>query len=87
VPLRSLLVAEPVNLVLAGRAISATHESSAAIRVTPIAMALGQAAGTLAALAAKTGDATAVPYSAVRAELEKQGVPLPAGGVKENLEP
>jgi hypothetical protein len=81
VPMRSLCVAEPRNLVLAGRAISATHEAAAAIRVTPIAMALGQAAGTLAALAADGTDAAAVPYARLRKELEKQGVSLPAGGV------
>lgn len=81
VPMRSLCVAEPRNLVLAGRAISATHEAAAAIRVTPIAMALGQAAGTLAALAADGTDAAAVSYARLRKELEKQGVSLPADGV------
>jgi hypothetical protein len=52
VPMRSLLPIAPHNLVFAGRGISATHEAAAAFRVTPIAMAIGQAAGTLAALSA-----------------------------------
>lgn len=78
VPMRSLLVAEPGNLVLAGRAISATHEAAAAIRVTPIAMALGQAAGCLAGLGVKMGtDAASVPYDRLREQLIGQKVMLP----------
>ena len=47
------LVTEKIhNLLVAGRCISATHEACAAIRVTPIVMALGQAAGTAAAQSA-----------------------------------
>jgi hypothetical protein len=67
IPLQSLLVEAPANLLLAGRAISATHEASAAIRVTPIAMATGQAAGTLGALAVGEGmPPVEVPYAQVR---------------------
>lgn len=43
------------NLVVAGRAISATTEAMSSFRVSPSVMALGEAAGATAALAAKQG--------------------------------
>jgi hypothetical protein len=79
VPLRSLLVADPRNLLVVGRCVSATHEAAAAIRVTPIAMAIGQAGGVVAALAAERGSALAdVPFGLVREQLLAQGACLPA---------
>lgn len=78
IPMRSLLVGAPENLVLGGRCISATHEAMAAFRVTPIAMAIGQAAGTIAATAVRTGTPPAqVEYADVRAQLLAQGAKLP----------
>ncbi len=56
VPYRSLVTNEIENLIVAGRCISVTHEACAAIRVTPIVMAIGQAAGTAAAQSAATGE-------------------------------
>lgn len=57
IPLESLLVNEVDNLILSGRAIGADHHASAAVRVTPIAMSIGQGAGTLAGLAALANSA------------------------------
>lgn len=51
IPLRSLIVKGFENLLVCGRCMSATHEAGAAIRVTPIAMGVGQAAGAVAGLA------------------------------------
>lgn len=50
VPYRSLVPLEVDNLLVAGRCISATHEGQGAVRIMPNCMALGQAAGTAAAL-------------------------------------
>lgn len=77
IPLRSLLPLHVDNLVVVGRCISATHEASAAFRVTPIAMAIGQAGGVVAAKAAATNSEPAhVPYEAVQATLLAQGARL-----------
>ncbi|MEP0813261.1 MAG: FAD-dependent oxidoreductase [bacterium] len=52
IPLACLLTNEMDNLVMAGRHISVTHEAFASTRVMPTSMAVGQAAGTAAALIA-----------------------------------
>ncbi len=53
IPYRSLVPADLDNLLVAGRSISATHEAMAATRVMPPAFAMGEAAGTAAAIAAE----------------------------------
>lgn len=50
IPYRCLLPYGLQGIVVAGRCISATHEASASARLSPTCMALGQAAGTAAAL-------------------------------------
>jgi 2-polyprenyl-6-methoxyphenol hydroxylase-like FAD-dependent oxidoreductase len=81
IPMRALLVERPENLVIAGRCISATHEAMAAFRVTPIAMAIGQAAGTVAAVAVRTRIAPPrVDYARVREQLLVQRAKLPQRG-------
>lgn len=75
VPYRCLVTREVPNLIVAGRCVSATHEACAAIRVTPIVMAMGQAAGTAAAQAASNGEhANSLDTSALRAQLRADGV-------------
>lgn len=50
IPYRSLVPRDVDALLVAGRAVSATHEALAAIRVMPPCFAMGEAAGTAAAL-------------------------------------
>jgi hypothetical protein len=74
VPYRSLVPVSLDNALVAGRGISATHEANGAIRVMPMAMALGQAAGTAAAmLAGANVAAAALDAAALRARLARDG--------------
>lgn len=73
IPMRSLFTSEMTNLVFSGRSISADNEAFAAIRVTPIAMSIGQASGAIAAVASMNNCAVSkVPYSQVRNGLLEQ---------------
>lgn len=79
VPLRCLLNAQAQNLLITGRAISTTHEAQASTRLSPICMALGQAAGVAAALAAQQRrPATEVDVRQVQLALLDQGAELGA---------
>lgn len=59
IPFRSLLPLGFDNAIVAGRGISATHRAHAATRVMPTVMAIGQAAGIAAAMAARGNAAPA----------------------------
>ncbi len=74
IPYRCLVPRRVENLLVAGRPISADHVAHGSLRVMGTTMALGQAAGTAAALCVKLG---ATPRKLdgrlVRGELEKAG--------------
>lgn len=75
IPYRCLITNQVSNLIVAGRCISATHEACAAIRVTPIVMAIGQAAGTAAAQSITAGqDANKLDMIQLRKKLIENNV-------------
>lgn len=78
IPLRCLIPVEgPGNLIVAGRSISATQEAMSSFRVSPSAMAIGEAAGVTAALAAAIGGAVRdVPARSVQERLLETGAIL-----------
>ena len=77
VPYRSLRPGHVGNLLAAGRCLSADHDALASIRVMGPSLALGQAAGTAAALAARDGVPVAdVAVDELQASLSKQGARL-----------
>lgn len=78
IPYRSIVPAGLANVLVAGRGVSATHQALAAIRVMTISMAVGQAAGTAAAIASSdcAGQARRVPVAQLRRMLELDGACL-----------
>ena len=65
------------GLLTAGRCISGTHRAHASYRVMTPCMAMGEAVGVAAALAAKRGVVPRdVPAADIRAELSRRGVRL-----------
>lgn len=77
IPMRALQPLRVENLVLAGRCISGTHRAHASYRVMNIAMAIGQAAGTMAAVSIRQNQPISqLNYAPVRRALEEQGCRL-----------
>lgn len=77
IPLGCLLVRGFDNLLVAGRCISTTHEAHGSTRVSGTAMALGQAAGTMAAMACEHGGAPRkVSVQSLQDRLRRQGAIL-----------
>lgn len=77
IPLRSLIPRDGVNVLTPGRCFSATHDAQASIRSMAQCMAMGQAAGTVAALAAEgDGSVREVGFAAVRDRLIHDGAIL-----------
>jgi FAD dependent oxidoreductase len=73
IPLSSLVVRDSVNTVVAGRCFSATHDAQASIRSMAQCMAMGQAAGTTAAMAVATGEVRTITAPQVQESLRSQG--------------
>ncbi len=74
IPYRSLVPVAVEQLLVAGRCVSATHEALGGIRVMPPSFAMGEAAGTAAALAIKEGvPPRRVPVPWLRQTLREHG--------------
>ncbi len=76
IPFRTLIVRDATNVLVAGRCFSATHDAHASVRSIAQCIAMGQAAGTAAALATAAGrDGTvrAVDSAVLRDRLASDG--------------
>ena len=79
IPLSTLVVRDAVNVMAAGRCFSATHDAQASVRSMAQCMAMGQAAGTTAALAlAFGGEVRRVPIRETQSRLRADGTILEA---------
>jgi hypothetical protein len=80
IPLGCLVPRAVKNLLIAGRCLSATREAHSSARVMGTCLAMGQAAGTAAALCAGTaswdGDVRSLPLQRLRDTLRSQGAIL-----------
>ena len=78
IPYRALLPRGIDGLLVAGKAIGATHLAASACRVQPIVASIGQAAGTAAAMAAHNpAGLRAIDPRALRRSLRDQGTLAP----------
>ncbi len=77
IPYRSLVPQKVSNLLVAGRAISTTHEAMGAIRVMATCMAMGEAAGRAAKISVRGNRAPAdIDVQELRRQQLEQGVYL-----------
>jgi hypothetical protein len=87
IPYRSLLPQGIDNLLVAGRCISATHTAFGSIRVMATCMAMGQGAGTAAAMLAQKGSIIRdIDVPSLRRELIKQGQYLLRAGLENDID-
>ena len=78
IPRGALIPQGSSNFLVAGRCASGDQEANSAYRVQASCMAMGQAAGAIAALAIQSAETPAdVPIKSVRALLEKHGAIVP----------
>lgn len=74
IPWRCMFSLRIRNLICAGRCISSSHEAHSSLRIMPTCAALGQAAGTAAALSILRGvHPCRLAGEEIRAQLEKDG--------------
>jgi hypothetical protein len=79
IPMRAMVPLNVEGLIVTGRAISATHAANGGARHMATAMALGHAAGVMAAVALDGANSTqAIPPTLVREKLRAQGAALSA---------
>lgn len=78
IPFRCLIAKGFSNLLMAGKCISGDQVAHSSYRMTPTCCAMGQAAGTAAALAVESGytDIRQVQIARLRAELTRAGMEL-----------
>ncbi len=77
IPYRTLVVRDATNVLVAGRCFSATHDAHASVRSMAQCMAMGQAAGTAAAMSvAGRRDPRELDMSALRDRLRADGAIL-----------
>ena len=74
IPMAALLPRENINFLPAGKNIGVTHLTNGAFRLHPVEWMVGEAAGTIAALAIAGG--AVPPAPAVQEDLARAGVPL-----------
>ena len=79
IPFRSLIPRQLRNVLVAGRSISCERDVQGSVRVMPVCLATGEAAGLAAALAARqySGNVREVPASLLRTRLKEEGAYLP----------
>ena len=82
IPFATLVVRDALNVLVAGRCFSATHDAQASVRSMAQCMAMGQAAGLAAAMstsasaAPSNGDVRSVPINELRSRLTAGGAIL-----------
>jgi hypothetical protein len=84
IPFATLVVRDAVNVLVAGRCFSATHDAHASVRSMAQCMAMGQAAGTAAAMASRgspSGAIRAIDMAGLRSQLAADGAILELANV------
>lgn len=78
IPLSAMIPRDVPGMLVAGRAVSSDHAANSALRVQAACMAMGQAAGAAAAIAAvRDCDVRAVPLQEIRDALRSLGAVVP----------